>query len=62
MAPTSTICRPTARERSFTLGALLGVDPREVGAGTSAELVAAVAAQRSIKEDAKSPRWRTRSR
>ncbi len=43
---------PYRAERSFTLGALLGVDPREVEGGISVELVAAVAAQRSIKEEA----------
>ena len=43
---------PYRAERSFTLGRLLGVDPREVVSGTSAELVSAVTAQRSIKEDA----------
>jgi len=43
---------PYRADRSFTLGALLDVDPREVEDGVSVELVAAVAAQRSIKEDA----------
>ena len=43
---------PYRGERGFTLGSLLGIDPREVGGGVSAELVAAVVAQRSIKEDA----------
>ena len=43
---------PYRDERSFALGELLGVDPREVGGGFSTELVSAVAAQRSIKEDA----------
>jgi Xaa-Pro aminopeptidase len=43
---------PYRASRSFALGALLGVDPREVGSGISDQLVAAVAAQRSIKEDA----------
>jgi len=43
---------PYRADRSFTLGALLGVDPREVEGGVSAEMVAAVAAQRSIKEEA----------
>jgi len=43
---------PYRAERSFSLGALLGVDPREVEGGISAELVAAVATQRSIKEEA----------
>jgi len=43
---------PYRAERSFALGELLGVDPRDVGSGFSAELVSAVAAQRSIKEDA----------
>ena len=43
---------PYRGDRSFTLGDLLGIDPREVAGGISAELVAAVVAQRSIKEDA----------
>ncbi len=43
---------PYRASRSFALGALLGIDPREVESGVSEELVAAVAAQRSIKEDA----------
>jgi len=43
---------PYRAERSLTLGALIGVDPREVEGGISADLVAAVAAQRSIKEEA----------
>jgi Xaa-Pro aminopeptidase len=43
---------PYRAERSFALAGLLGIDPREVEGGTSAELAAAVAAQRSIKEDA----------
>jgi Xaa-Pro aminopeptidase len=43
---------PYRAARSFALGALFGVDPREVETGFSKELVAAVAAQRSIKEDA----------
>jgi Xaa-Pro aminopeptidase len=42
---------PYRAERSFALSALLGVDPREVEGGISAELVSAVAAQRSIKEE-----------
>jgi len=43
---------PYRAERSFTLGALLGVDPREIGTGASAELIRAVVTQRSIKEGA----------
>jgi Xaa-Pro aminopeptidase len=43
---------PYRADRSFALGALLGVDPREVEGGVSTELVRAVAAQRSIKEEA----------
>jgi Xaa-Pro aminopeptidase len=43
---------PYRGDRSFVLGAFLGVDPREVAAGPSVELIRAVAAQRSIKEEA----------
>jgi len=43
---------PYRGDRSFTLGDLLSIDPREVAGGISAELVAEVVAQRSIKEDA----------
>jgi Xaa-Pro aminopeptidase len=39
-------------KRSFDLGRLLGVDPREIEARVSKELVRAVNAQRSIKEAA----------
>ena len=40
---------PYRASRRFALGALLETDPREVGRGVSDELVAAVAAQRSVK-------------
>jgi Xaa-Pro aminopeptidase len=43
---------PYRSARSFALGALLGVDPREVEGDASADLIRAVAAQRSIKEEA----------
>jgi Xaa-Pro aminopeptidase len=43
---------PYRSERRFALARLLGVDPREAAAQTSMELVRAVVAQRSIKEDA----------
>ncbi len=43
---------PYRASRRFALGALLGTDPREVDGGASGELVAAVAAQRSVKEPA----------
>jgi len=43
---------PYRAERSFTLAGLFGIDPREVEARTSIELVRAVNAQRSIKEAA----------
>jgi Xaa-Pro aminopeptidase len=43
---------PYRGSRRFALGALLGEDPREVGDGASAELAAAIAAQRSVKEEA----------
>jgi Xaa-Pro aminopeptidase len=42
---------PYRAERSFALSVLLGVDPRAVEGGASAELMAAVVAQRSIKEE-----------
>jgi Xaa-Pro aminopeptidase len=42
---------PYRSQRRFSLARLLGLDPREVAAQTSVELVRAVAAQRSIKED-----------
>lgn len=46
-------CLPPYRaQRRFALARLLGMDPREVAAQTSVELVRAVAAQRSIKEEA----------
>ena len=46
-------CLPPYRaQRRFALSRLLGTDPREVAAQTSVELVRAVAAQRSIKEEA----------
>ena len=41
---------PYRAERSFLVGGLLGIDPREVEAGASAELVRAVVAQRVVKE------------
>jgi Xaa-Pro aminopeptidase len=43
---------PYRGNRTLALGALLGVDPREVEAGVSKELIGAVTAQRSVKEDA----------
>jgi Xaa-Pro aminopeptidase len=43
---------PYRGERSFALGALLGIDPREVEGGASTDLTRAIAAQRSIKEEA----------
>jgi len=43
---------PYRAERSFVLAGLFGIDPREVEARTSIELVRAVNAQRSIKEAA----------
>ena len=43
---------PYRASRRFALGALLGADPREVDDGGSQELVAAVAGQRSVKEEA----------
>ncbi|MEJ2582137.1 MAG: M24B family metallopeptidase, partial [Acidobacteriota bacterium] len=43
---------PYRASRRFALAALLGADPREVDDGISQELVAAVAAQRSVKEKA----------
>jgi Xaa-Pro aminopeptidase len=43
---------PYRASRRFSLGALFGIDPREVDQGVSTELTAAVAAQRSIKEEA----------
>jgi len=43
---------PYRAQRSFDLGRLLGIDPREIEAQTSIELVRAVNAQRSIKEAA----------
>lgn len=42
---------PYRSQRRFALARLLNVDPREVGAQTSVELVRAVVAQRSIKEE-----------
>jgi len=42
---------PYRAQRRFTMARLLGLDPREVAAQTSVELVRAVAAQRSIKEE-----------
>lgn len=42
---------PYRAQRRFTLARLLGLDPREVAAQTSVELVRAVAAQRSVKEE-----------
>jgi len=42
---------PYRAERRFALARLLSEDPREVGAQTSVELVRAVVAQRSIKEE-----------
>jgi Xaa-Pro aminopeptidase len=43
---------PYRGARRFALGALLGVDPREVDDGVSRDLIRAVVAQRSIKEEA----------
>lgn len=43
---------PYRSERRFALARLLRVDPREVASQTSMELVRAVAAQRSIKQEA----------
>ena len=43
---------PYRAERSFLMGELLNLDPREVQAGASAELVRAVVAQRVVKEAA----------
>ncbi len=43
---------PYRAERSFALAGMLGIDPREVEARTSIQLVRAVNAQRSIKEAA----------
>jgi len=40
---------PYRAQRRFVLSRLLGIDPREVAAQTSVELVRAVAAQRSLK-------------
>ena len=42
---------PYRAQRRFTVARLLGLDPREVAAQTSVELVTAVAAQRSVKEE-----------
>jgi Xaa-Pro aminopeptidase len=42
---------PYRAQRRFALARLFGADPREVGAQTSVELVRAVVAQRSIKEE-----------
>jgi len=42
---------PYRAERSFLVGSLLGIDPREVEAGVSFELVRAVVAQRVVKEE-----------
>ncbi|MFV2072056.1 MAG: aminopeptidase P family protein, partial [Thermoanaerobaculales bacterium] len=41
---------PFRAERSLTVGALLDIDPREVEAGASGELVRAVVAQRVVKD------------
>jgi len=43
---------PYRAARSFALGALLGIDPREAAGRASTDLVRAVAAQRSIKKEA----------
>jgi Xaa-Pro aminopeptidase len=43
---------PYRSQRRFALARLLGLDPREVSSQTSVTLVRAVAAQRSIKEEA----------
>jgi len=43
---------PYRAARSFALGELLGIDPRDAGKGASTDLVRAVAAQRSVKEEA----------
>ena len=43
---------PYRAERSFALGVLLGLDPRDVEGRASAELIRAVAAQRSVKDGA----------
>jgi Xaa-Pro aminopeptidase len=43
---------PYRASRRFALAALFGVDPRDVDQGVSTELMAAVAAQRSLKEAA----------
>jgi Xaa-Pro aminopeptidase len=43
---------PYRAARSFALGALLGIDPREAQEGASNDLIRAVAAQRSVKEEA----------
>jgi Xaa-Pro aminopeptidase len=43
---------PYRASRRFGLAAILGIDPREVDQSVSTDLVAAVAAQRSIKEEA----------
>ncbi len=43
---------PYRSQRRFALARLLGLDPREASSQTSFELVRAVAAQRSIKEEA----------
>ena len=42
---------PYRAQRRFSLARLLGLDPREVAAQTSVDLVRAVAAQRSVKEE-----------
>lgn len=42
---------PYRAQRRFALARLLSIDPREVGAQTSVELVRAVVAQRSLKEE-----------
>jgi Xaa-Pro aminopeptidase len=42
---------PYRAERSFALAAILDGDPREIAAGTSTDLVRAVAAQRSVKDN-----------
>jgi Xaa-Pro aminopeptidase len=43
---------PYRAQRRFALARLLGIDPREVASQTSVELVRAVAAHRSVKEEA----------
>jgi Xaa-Pro aminopeptidase len=43
---------PYRGHRTLALGALLGIDPREVEGGVSKDLIRAIAAQRSVKEEA----------